>query len=90
VSIHRRSDLPVRLFESASTTHYLIDRYDAQEHRISYAHGMVLYYEMCSWLVFMDAGVGSMQGGRWSISIGMRRRGLSLLSLDIRRDEAVI
>ena len=51
----------IRLFESGSIMQYLVDKYDTQ-HKISYPRGTREYYEMNSWLFFMNAGVGPMQG----------------------------
>lgn len=51
----------IRLFESGSILTYLVEQYDA-DHKISFPKGTREYYEMISWLYFMNAGVGPMQG----------------------------
>ena len=54
-------DKKIRLFESGSIMQYLISRYD-KDYRISFPPGSREYFEMTSWLFFMNAGVGPMQG----------------------------
>ncbi len=51
----------IRLFESGSIMQYLVEQYDQEEHRISYPQGSRNYYEVHSWLFFLNAGVGPMQ-----------------------------
>ena len=51
----------IRLFESGSIMQYLIEQYDQEKHRLSYPQGSREYYEVNSWLFFMNAGVGPMQ-----------------------------
>ena len=51
----------IRLFESGSIMQYLVEQYDQEEHRISYPQGTREYYEVNSWLFFLNAGVGPMQ-----------------------------
>jgi len=51
----------IRLFESGSIQQYLVDRYDT-DFKLSYPRGTREYYEMNSWLFFLNAGVGPMQG----------------------------
>jgi len=51
----------IRVFESGSIMQYLVDRYDA-EHKLSYPKGSRESVEVGSWLFFMNAGVGPMQG----------------------------
>lgn len=51
----------IRLFESGSIQQYLVDEYDL-DHKISYPKGTREYYETNSWLFFLNAGVGPMQG----------------------------
>ncbi|KAF2484252.1 glutathione S-transferase II [Neohortaea acidophila] len=52
---------PIRVFESGSIMQYLVDRYDG-EHRISYPKGSREDVEVTSWVFFLNAGVGPMQG----------------------------
>jgi len=51
----------INLFESGAIQQYLVDRYDT-EYKISYPKGTREYFEMISWLFFLNAGVGPMQG----------------------------
>ncbi|KAL6713324.1 Glutathione S-transferase 2 [Lecanora helva] len=51
----------IRLFESGSIMQYLVGQYD-QDHKISYPAGSREYYEQNSWLFYLNAGVGPMQG----------------------------
>ncbi|KAH9205752.1 glutathione S-transferase [Leptodontidium sp. 2 PMI_412] len=51
----------LRLFESGSIMQYLVERYDSH-HKVSYPAGTWEHYEVNSWLFFMNAGVGPMQG----------------------------
>jgi len=51
----------IRLFESGSIMHYLVDRYDP-EYKMSFPKGTREYYEMNNWLFFQNSGVGPMQG----------------------------
>jgi len=51
----------INLFESGAIQQYLVDRYD-KDYKISYPRGTREYYEMTSWLFFLNAGVGPMQG----------------------------
>ncbi|KXT06420.1 hypothetical protein AC578_6062 [Pseudocercospora eumusae] len=52
---------PIRVFESGSIMQYLVDRYD-EDHVISYPRGSREAVEVTSWLYFLNAGVGPMQG----------------------------
>ena len=52
----------IRIFESGSIMQYLVEQYDQEEHKISYPSGTRESYEVNSWLFFMNAGVGPMQG----------------------------
>lgn len=52
----------IRLFESGSMMQYLVEQYDQHEHKISYPAGTREHYETNSWLFFLNAGVGPMQG----------------------------
>ncbi|KAL1297028.1 hypothetical protein AAFC00_004619 [Neodothiora populina] len=51
----------IRLFESASIMLYLVSEYD-KEHKFTFPPGTRDFYEMNSWLNFLTAGVGPMQG----------------------------
>jgi len=51
----------INLFESGSIQQYLVDQYD-KDFKISYPKGTREYYEVNSWLFFLNAGVGPMQG----------------------------
>lgn len=51
----------IRLFESASILEYLAEQYD-KDHKISYPPGSRESYEVRSWLMFQNAGLGPMQG----------------------------
>ncbi|KAF7187274.1 Glutathione S-transferase-like protein gedE [Pseudocercospora fuligena] len=52
---------PIRVFESGSIMQYLVDRYD-KKYVISYPPGSREAIEVTSWLYFLNAGVGPMQG----------------------------
>jgi len=52
---------PIRLFESGSIMQYLVERYDT-EHKLSFPPGTREHHEMTSWMYFLNAGVGPMQG----------------------------
>ncbi|EMD00376.1 hypothetical protein BAUCODRAFT_28726 [Baudoinia panamericana UAMH 10762] len=51
----------IRVFESGAIMQYLVARYD-KDHKISFPPGSRDFIEMTSWLFFMNAGVGPMQG----------------------------
>jgi len=51
----------IRLFESGSCMHYLIEQYD-KDNKISYPQGSREAYETNNWLFFQNAGLGPMQG----------------------------
>ncbi|EME49329.1 hypothetical protein DOTSEDRAFT_163623 [Dothistroma septosporum NZE10] len=51
----------IRVFESGSIMQYLVERYD-KDHKISFPAGTREHVEMTSWLYYMNAGVGPMQG----------------------------
>ncbi|CZT49356.1 related to URE2-nitrogen catabolite repression regulator [Rhynchosporium secalis] len=51
----------INLFESGSIQQYLVDEYD-KDHKISYPKGTREYYEVNSWLFFLNSGLGPMQG----------------------------
>ncbi|PSK44718.1 hypothetical protein B9Z65_8927 [Elsinoe australis] len=51
----------IRVFESGSIMQYLVDRYD-KDNKLTFPHGSVEHIEMTSWLFFLNAGVGPMQG----------------------------
>jgi len=54
-------DKTLRVFESGSIMQYLVARYDG-DHRFSFPAGSAEHIEMTSWLFFLNAGVGPMQG----------------------------
>jgi len=51
----------IRVFESGSIMQYLVERYD-KDHKISFPAGSREQVEMVSWMYFLNAGVGPMQG----------------------------
>ncbi|KAJ9620542.1 Glutathione S-transferase 2 [Taxawa tesnikishii (nom. ined.)] len=51
----------IRIFESGSIMQYLVAEYD-KDYKISFPPGTQEYYEMNSWLFFLNAGIGPMQG----------------------------
>jgi len=51
----------IRVFESGSIMQYLVERYD-KDHKISFPQGSREHIEMTSWLFYLNAGVGPMQG----------------------------
>lgn len=51
----------IRIFESGSIMQYLVARYDT-DYRLSFPPGTVEHIEMTSWLFFMNASVGPVQG----------------------------
>ncbi|KAG9239922.1 putative disulfide bond reductase yfcG [Calycina marina] len=70
----------INLFESGSIQQYLVDRYD-KDYKISYPRGTREFYDVNSWLFFLNSGVGPMQGqanhfGRYApehIEYGVKR-----------------
>lgn len=52
---------PISPFESGAIMLYLTDTYD-KDHKVSFPQGSREHYEMLSWLFFLNAGVGPMQG----------------------------
>ncbi|KAF1816693.1 theta class glutathione S-transferase [Eremomyces bilateralis CBS 781.70] len=52
---------PISPFESGAIMLYLSDTYD-KDYKVSFPPGTREYYEMLSWLFFLNAGVGPMQG----------------------------
>ena len=52
----------IRLFESGSIMQYLVEKYDQEDHKISYPLGTREHYEVNSFLFFQHGGVGPMQG----------------------------
>ncbi|KAJ9648652.1 Glutathione S-transferase 2 [Neophaeococcomyces mojaviensis] len=59
--VDKTSGTPVRVFEGASIQLYLCAKYD-KDHRISFPYDSDEYWEMVSWLVWMQSGIGPMQG----------------------------
>jgi len=52
---------PVRIFESGALMLYLCEKYD-QENKISFKYDSEEYWEAMSWHVWMQSGLGPMQG----------------------------
>lgn len=52
---------PIRIFESGALMLYLTERYD-KENKISFEYGSEEYWEAMSWHVWMQSGLGPMQG----------------------------
>ena len=50
-----------RIFESGAMILYLCERYD-KEHKLSFPYDSDEYWEMVEWLVWMQSGLGPMQG----------------------------
>merc|ERR1711868_25705 len=50
-----------RVFEGASMQLYLCEKYD-KDHKISFPHDSDEYWETVEWLVWMQSGIGPMQG----------------------------
>ncbi|KAK5698282.1 Glutathione S-transferase 2 [Elasticomyces elasticus] len=59
--VDKSSDKPQRVFEGAAIQLYLCAKYDT-DHRISFAYDTPEYWEMLSWLTWMQSGIGPMQG----------------------------
>ncbi|KAH9825665.1 Disulfide-bond oxidoreductase, partial [Teratosphaeria destructans] len=59
--VDKTSGVPKRVFEGASIQLYLCAQYDPQ-HTISFPYGSDEYWEMVEWLVWMQSGIGPMQG----------------------------
>ncbi|KAF2161760.1 hypothetical protein M409DRAFT_69564 [Zasmidium cellare ATCC 36951] len=51
----------IRVFESGSIMQYLVEGYD-KDHKISFPRDSREHVEMTSWLFYLNAGVGPMQG----------------------------
>jgi len=51
----------IRIFESGAILQYLVDRYDT-EHKISYPKNSREHWEVTSWLMWQQGGLGPMQG----------------------------
>lgn len=52
---------PVRIFESGALYLYLIEKYD-KENKISFDYASAEYWECLNWIVWMQSGLGLMQG----------------------------
>ncbi|KAL2044510.1 hypothetical protein N7G274_003215 [Stereocaulon virgatum] len=50
-----------RIFEGAAMMLYLCERYD-KEHKLSFPYDSDVYWEVMEWLVWMQSGLGPMQG----------------------------
>ncbi|KAK3710963.1 Glutathione S-transferase 2 [Vermiconidia calcicola] len=59
--VDKTSGKPKRVFEGASIQLYLCEKYD-KEHRISFPYDSDEYWEMVEWMVWMQSGIGPMQG----------------------------
>ncbi|KAF2148217.1 glutathione S-transferase [Myriangium duriaei CBS 260.36] len=52
---------PQRIFEGGSILQYLTARYD-KDHKISFPYDSAEYWETIEWIVWMQSGIGPMQG----------------------------
>jgi len=59
--VDKTSGTPKRIFEGASILLYLTAKYD-KEHKVSFAYDTSEYWEEVEWLVWMQSGIGPMQG----------------------------
>lgn len=59
--VDKTSGTPKRVFEGGSMMLYLCAKYDAQ-HSVSFAYDTPEYWEMVEWIVWMQSGIGPMQG----------------------------
>ncbi|KAK4548954.1 hypothetical protein LTR36_008727 [Oleoguttula mirabilis] len=59
--VDKTSGTPQRVFEGAAIQLYLCATYDTQ-HTISFPYASAEYWEMLSWLTWMQSGIGPMQG----------------------------
>lgn len=50
-----------RVFEGMAIQLYLCAKYDP-EHRVSFGYDSEEYWEMVEWMVWMQSGIGPMQG----------------------------
>ncbi|EMC96075.1 hypothetical protein BAUCODRAFT_34844 [Baudoinia panamericana UAMH 10762] len=59
--VDHTSGKPQRIFEGAAIQLYLCSKYDPK-HNISFPYDSAEYWEMVSWLTWMQSGIGPMQG----------------------------
>ena len=59
--VDKTSGRSKRIFEGASIQLYLCEKYD-KDHAISFAYDSDEYWEVVEWLVWMQSGIGPMQG----------------------------
>jgi len=59
--VDHASGTPKRIFEGAAIQLYLVAKYDS-EHKISFPYDSPEYWEVVEWLVWMQSGIGPMQG----------------------------
>lgn len=59
--VDKTSGKEKRVFEGASIQLYLCERYD-REHKISFPYDSDEYWECVEWMVWMQSGIGPMQG----------------------------
>jgi len=59
--VDKTSGKPKRVFEGASIQLYLTEKYD-KDHRISFPYDSDEYWEMVEWMVWLQSGIGPMQG----------------------------
>ncbi|KAM0719081.1 hypothetical protein Q7P37_004986 [Cladosporium fusiforme] len=59
--VDKTSGKPKRVFEGASIQLYLCEKYD-KDHKISFPYDSDEYWETVEWLVWMQSGLGPMQG----------------------------
>lgn len=59
--VDNTSGTPKRVFEGASMMLYLTAKYD-KEHTLSFEYDTPEYWEMVEWMVWMQSGIGPMQG----------------------------
>ncbi|KAI9685872.1 MAG: hypothetical protein M1822_004150 [Bathelium mastoideum] len=59
--VDETSGTPKRIFEGGAIMLYLTSRYDP-DHRISFPYDSEEYWETVEWIVFLQSGIGPMQG----------------------------
>ena len=59
--VDRTTDPPTRVFESFALMQYLCDRYD-KDRKLSFEYDSPEYWESFQWNVWMNSGLGPMQG----------------------------
>jgi glutathione S-transferase len=74
---------PIRIFESGALILYLCERYDTEK-KISFEYDSEEYWEALSWHVWMQSGLGPMQG---NIRISCARR---IIDLTYVKDRQII